>query len=241
LRVLHEVHPEEVLISRGQYRYLRGGQPTGQVEHWQITRLPNGQEVVRADVDGSQIPAGPHLLTHLQRRPDGRPEWLRLQYMKGDLLAAAQYQFEDAEVIVIRQEAGGHRRQDKVEIAANYVVDYHPVIAHDYVWRGYPATAGGKAWSIPVFSPDLWALGGDVLSGRALRFAVTPLAPETCEVPAGRFEAARCYKVILSDSVLAMAWYDSAGIPLRWHYPDKGYDFVLVEYTRGPQSIGSGG
>jgi hypothetical protein len=231
--VLHEIRPEEALLSQGTYHYLRSGEPTGQVETWRISHLPNGQEVVRADVDGSKIPGGPHLLTHLQRRVDGRPEWLRLQYMKADRVAAAQYQFEDAEVVIYRQEAGEPRRQDKLEIAANYVVDYHPVIAHDYVWRGYPANAEGKAWSIPVFSPDLWAREGDVLSGRSLRFTVTPLVPEACEVPAGRFEGALCFKVILSDGVLAMAWYDEVGTPLRWLYPEKGYDFVLVEYERG--------
>lgn len=233
MRVLHEIHPDEAVVSRGQYRYLRGGLATGQIENWLITRLTDGTEVVRADVDGSAIPMGPNLLTHLHRSAMGRNQWLRLQYLKGDFVAAAQYNFEPAQVVIFRQTAGEYRRQGMIEIAEDYAVDYHPVIGHDYVWRGYPARAEGKALSIPVFSPDLWGLGDEALDGRALRFMVTPLASEPCEVPAGRFEDALRFKILLSDGVLAMAWYDSMGVPLRWWYPEKGYDFVLAQYERG--------
>lgn len=232
MRVLHEPTPEEVVEARGEYQYLRGGQPTGQVESWSISHTPDGQQIVRADVDGRSIPGGPSLLTHLQRGPQGQATWLRLRYEKPEFSAAAQYEFETAEVKIIRQAYEQPRRQDLLEIAANYVIDYHPVIAHDYVWRGYPATAEGQPWSIPVFSPDLWAAGDEVLSGRALRFMVTPLAAETCRVPAGDYHDALSFQVVLSDGVTAMAWYDDSGIPIRWYYPDKGYDFVLVKHVR---------
>ena len=52
MRVLHPIRPEEKLVSRGRYRYLIDGEPTGDLESWQITRLPNGDEFVRADLDG---------------------------------------------------------------------------------------------------------------------------------------------------------------------------------------------
>jgi hypothetical protein len=236
---LHQVHPDEVVEAQGEFQYLRGGQPTGQMEHWMITRLPNGSQVVRAEIDGSGMtPSGPNLLTHLHRNAERKDHWLRLQYTKGDFCAAAQYNFEPAQVVIFRQMAGESRRQNMVEIADSYVVDYHPVIAHDYVWRGYPARAQGSAISIPVFSPDLWASDEAVLDGRALRFTITPLAPEPLEVPAGKFQALR-YKVILSDGVLAMGWFDEAGIPLRWWYPEKGYDFILTRYHRSASTPGA--
>jgi hypothetical protein len=230
MHLLHEVQPDETPVCRGQYSYLRGGKPTGQTETWQITRLPGGAEITRVEVKGSDDAT--NLLTHLQRDPDGRPEWLRLRYERGEAVAAAQYTFEEAVVHVARQAEGHLRRQEVLDIAAGYEVDYHSVIAHDYVWRGYPRHARGKPWAIPIVSPDLWTGGEEILTGRVLRFNVEPLEDETCTVPAGTFEEARRFEVTLSDGVQAVAWYDEFGITLRWHYPDKDYDFTLVTYTR---------
>ncbi len=228
MRLLHAIRPEETLVCRGQYRYLDHGEPTGQVETWQISRLPNETEIVRASIEGPGI----NLLTHLQRNSDGRPTWLRLIFEQGELYAAAQYTFEDAAVQVARQSEGQPRRQDVVEIATRYEVDYHPVIAHDYVWRGYPDHARGQTWAIPIFSPNLWSEGPERLVGRALRFSVEPVEEGPCGTSLGEFENARRYEIILSDGVQALAWYDEYGIPLRWTYPEKSYDFVLVDYER---------
>ncbi len=233
MRVLHPIGSNEVPVCRGAYHYLKDGQPTGHVEHWQITRLPTGGEIVRADVDGREAEGAPSLITHLQRYPDGRPEWLRLRYHSATVNAAAQYTFEPAAIRIARRAEGVERRLEMVEIAANYGVDYHPVIGHDYVWRSYPASAEGNALLVPIFSPDLWAEGISVLIGRALRFSILPSEAETCQTPAGVFEGARKFQVTLSDGVRSIAWYDDYGVPLRWTYPDKGYDFVLSAYIRG--------
>lgn len=232
MRLLHEVGPEETLVCRGEYHYLRGGQPTGQVEIWQITSLPSGELTVRADIEGGGSANPVNLLTHLQRNVGGRPEWLRIRYERGDFVAAAQYTFQKATVVVARQAENHPRRQENIDIAENYEVDYHAVIAHDYVWRGYPRHARGRSWAVPIISPDLWVDGYDVLGGRVMRFNVQPLDNDTCEVPAGTFEDVRHYEVMLSDGVRALGWYDDLGVPLRWHYPDKDYDFVLVAYVR---------
>jgi hypothetical protein len=232
VRVIHDPRADETVVCRGTYQYLRQGKSTGLVEHWTVSRLPDGHEIVRADVDARAVPGATSLLTHFQRRPDGSHQWLRVRLERPGFSAAAQYDFDTAEVKVYRQSFGSSRQEDMVLIAENYVIDYHPVIAHDYVWRGYPAQAEGQPWSIPVFSPELWAADTDVLAGRALRFTVTPLSPEPCVTPAGDFECAMQFKILLSDGVLAVAWYDDDGIPLRWQYPDKGYDFVLVAYIR---------
>jgi hypothetical protein len=231
MRILHDPTPDEILICQGQYQYLRQGTPTGLIEHWSISRLPNGSEIVRADVDARAVSGAASLLTHFQRKPNGMHEMLRMRIERANFSAAAQYDFDTAEVKTFRQGAGQIRRESLLEIAAKYVVDYHPVIAHDYVWRGYPAEAEGNAWSIPVFSPELWASDDEVLTGRALRFKVTPLPADICHVPAGEFDSPLRFEVLLSDGVRALAWYDVHGVPLRWLYPDKSYDFVLTSYS----------
>jgi hypothetical protein len=65
-----------------------------------------------------------------------------------------------------------------------------------------------------------------------VRFTVRPLAPGACSVPAGEFEEARHFAITLDDGVEALAWFDEPGIPLRWYYPAKEFDFILVDYTR---------
>ncbi len=237
MRVLHPLRAEETLLGRGRYRYLRSGKPTGDVETWYLTRLPDGSEVVRADLDARKS-NGMSLVTHLHRPSVGCPNWLRLRYFGGGLNTAAQYSFEEDSVRVARMTSDFRRQQEVVELAAGYVVNYHLVISSDYVWRGYPAGASGESRLIPVFSPDLWAEGDRILTGRALRVSIQPLEPETCLTPAGRFEGAQVYAVSFDDGVEATAWYDQQGMPLRWHYPAKGYEYVLIAYETG-DSLGT--
>lgn len=220
------------MICKGEYRYMRTGKPTGHRELWQITHLPNGAEIVRAEVAGDGDNGSVSLLTHLQRRASGELEWLRLRRDLGEGLAAAQYTFDEDTVKVIRQAESQPRRQETVEVAKGYAVDYHPVIAHDYAWRVYPAHARGKTWSVPVFSPDLWAEPAEALSGRSLRFNIKPLGAEDVSTPLGDFEQVRAFEIGLNDGVMALVWYDEFGVPLRWQFPDKAYDFVLVAYER---------
>ena len=108
MRVLHPVHSKEKLVSRGRYQYLIDGEPTGDIETWQVTRLPNGDEVVRADLDGREA-SGASLITHLVRGKDGQPRWLRLRFQSEDINAAAQYTFEKATVRAARVAEGQPR------------------------------------------------------------------------------------------------------------------------------------
>jgi hypothetical protein len=232
VRVLHAIRPDETLVCRGEYLYLQGGEPTGDHETWLVTHLPDGHEIIRSDIDGRKG-TGASLITHQVRTAAGRPEWLRLRFRTQEVNAAAQYTFEPASVRTARLADSFTQRQGLVEIAAHYVVDYHAVIGHDYVWMGYPEDAEGETRAIPIFSPNLWAEGDDLLSGRALRFSITPLDPEPCLVPAGSFDNTSHFSIRLNDGVEALAWYDKMGIPLKWEYPEKGYTFVLNAYRRG--------
>ncbi len=232
MRLLHEIGPDETLVCKGEYQYLKAGKPTGQTEQWQITHLPNGKEIVRTDISGHNSIGPTQLLTHLQRAADGRPEWLRMRWERADNKAAAQYTFDEAGVKLARQSENHSRRQEVLDIAQGYAVDYHPVIGHDYVWRAYPAHARGKPWAIPVFCPDLWAAGDEILGGRALRFNIKPLGGEGLSTVLGDFEQVRFFEVLMNDGVRAQGWFDEFGVPLRWAYPDKRYDFTLVTYSR---------
>ena len=165
MRLLHEITPDETLVAKGEYQYLVKGVPSGQRELWQISRLPDGSEIVRADISSTTSENSPNLLTHLLRDGDGNLQWLRIRYGKGELTAAAHYTFEEDVVKGFRQAEGELRRQDTIDIAIGYEIDFHTVIAHDYVWRGYPKHARGRETAIQVFSPDLWA-DGDILIGR---------------------------------------------------------------------------
>lgn len=224
MRVIHDPTPDEQIIAQGRYDYLRHGTPTGLVEYWTISAAPDGKEIVRADVDARAVNGAASLITHLLRNADGRNQYLRMRLERPGFSAAAQYDFDTAEVKIFHQTFGHVKHERLLEIAARYGVDYHPVIAHDYVWRSYPAEAEGNPWSIPVFSPELWTPREEmVLDGRALRFMVAPLPAEPCEIPAGAFDCALFFQITLSDGVRASAWYDEHGIPLRWLYPDKSW------------------
>jgi hypothetical protein len=237
MQILHAISPDERLVSWGRYRYLADGAPTGDVESWQVTRLPGGTEIVRVDLDGQQA-RGARLVAHLQRGADGRPEWLRMRYHRADVNAAAHYTFEKALVREARVEASGWRRLAEIEIATGYVVDYHAVIAYDYVWRGYPPDAGREPRRVAVFTPDLWAEGDGLLRGRALRFDIEPLALEPCDTPAGTFRQALPFSLRYADGTTARIWYDRHGTPLRMRFPQRKLEAVLANYQTGPNGGG---
>lgn len=230
MRVLHAIRSEENLVSRGQYRYLVDGESTGDVESWQVSRLPSGEEIVRADLDGRRA-SGASLITHFVRHKDGSPDWLRMRFHVDGVNAAAQYTFDEASVRIARTADNIGQQIDIVDLPAGYVVDYHTMISQDYVWRGCKEGIS-EPRMVPLFSPDLWAEGEKMLRGRALRFEGHALPPETCSVPAGEFANAQHFSIRFEDGVVAKAWYDEHGTPLRWFFPARSYNFVLEQYTR---------
>src|SRR5689334_18082487 len=139
MRMIHDPSPDETLVAQGRYNYLRQGAPTGLIEYWSLSQLPDGREIVRADVDARAVRGATSLLTHLLRDTDGKNVWLRLRLERPGFAAAAQFDFDTAEIKMYRQAHGQVKKEGLLEIAARYGVDYHPVIAHDYVWRSYPS------------------------------------------------------------------------------------------------------
>jgi hypothetical protein len=230
MRLIHPIHPDEELIAWGRYRYLAGGQQVGR-EAWQVSTLPDGGRIVRADVEG-RLEGEASLVAHLKQNGSGDPQWLRLRYRTDELNAAGQYIFEEATIQVARAVQGHMRQLETVEIARDYVIDYHAVITGNYVWRGYPPDGDGETRLVPVFSPDLWRSDEDALIGRALRVGIQPLPRSRCETPALTLEDARCFKVRYDDDRDAVVWFDKHGVPLRWHQPGLDYDCVLEVYRR---------
>ncbi len=232
MQMLHELHPREKKVCRGEYRCLVGGLEIDYAESWLVTRLPNGQQVIRAEVRGDSGGEQAHLLTHMVRDADELPTWLRMRYGRGALGGAVQYTFRPATVQIARQTWGLRPWQEVVDIAEGYEIDYPPIIGRDYVWRAYPPNEQMEVRSLPVFSPDLWTDEARLLTGRTLRYNVRLEPDSGCVVPAGQFRHAEHFKLTLSDGERAEAWYDEEGVPLRWLYPDKDYDFVLTVYER---------
>ncbi len=231
MRTIHSIHLSEQVIAKGAYEYVVSGKPNGCIETWQITQLPDGQTVVRADVDASSMDGGgSHMVSHMVFSDRGDPAWLRVRYGDANLGNAAQYTFNKATVQIVRKPAGYGVRQEVVDIAEDYGIDYPPVIGHDYPWRRYGVREPSSMRAIPIFSPDFWEEGGSNLTGRVVRFRITPMGTAPCEVPAGLFEEAARFDVVTDDGVKAQAWFDEQGIPLRWVYPDKGYEFILRHY-----------
>lgn len=75
----------EKQIASGQFRYELDGEPTGAVESWRLTAVPDGFEVLRVDLDARQAESGNSYVYHLVRRKDGTPERLGIRFWGSDL------------------------------------------------------------------------------------------------------------------------------------------------------------
>lgn len=234
MRFLQEIDAEETVVCRGEYQYFQNETPSGEVESWQITRLPDGSEFVRSDMKCRQPRRS--LLTHLQRDKKGVPELLRLRYRHEETVAAAEYTFDKAGVKIERQTRGLHRRRETVDVASGYQVDYQAAVGFDFIWRGYPRHARGKSWSIPVFRPELDAEEDEMLAGHSFRLSVQPVDADTIRTPAGIFKVEHHFQITTPDDLQMLAWYGQAGILLRWYDSANKRDILLVKYEQsGPK------
>ncbi len=75
----------EKQIASGQFRYELDGEPTGAVESWRLTAVPDGFEVLRVDLDARQAESGHSYVYHLVRRKDGAPERLGFRFWGSSL------------------------------------------------------------------------------------------------------------------------------------------------------------
>jgi hypothetical protein len=231
MRALRPVAQQETLVCWGTYHYFKERQPTGLAEEWTFHRLSDGTEIVRADVDARKVPDTPDVLTHYVRSPEGRPQELILQYRKGSLYAKATYTFHRGHVELVRDVADHSTRRETIEVAANYIVDYHAVVARDYAWRGYPDYMEGRTYAAPIFRVTVETEEvSDLLSGVALRVDVQPLEAASLTIPPGAYTDVRRYEVAVPDGTQAVGWYDEHGTLLRWSWAAQGYEYVLMRY-----------
>ena len=107
-------------------------------------------------------------------------------------------------------------------------MEYHAVISHIDIWRSLARDAGNRH-TRSVFSPDLWQPDELMLRGRALICLVKTARVEPLEIPAGEYATTHRVPLVMADGVSVEAWYDKQGIPLRWSYPEKGYDIFLTD------------
>ncbi len=234
MRFLQEIDAEETVVCRGEYQYFQNETPSGETESWQITKLPDGSEIVRSDMTCRQPRRS--LLTHLQRGKDGVAESLRLRYRHEEIVAAAEYTFDSAGVKIERQAKGLTRRRETIDVASGYQVDYQAAVGLDFIWRGYPSHARGKSWSIPVFRPDFKAEEDEILAGQSLRLSVKPVEAETIRTPAGVFKVGHHFLITTPDDLKILAWYGQAGMLLRWYDSANKRDILLVKYNQsGPK------
>lgn len=229
-QIIHPLREGEKVLNQGSYLYIQHGRDSGYVERWMSSSLPGGGQTIRAEIDGSRAD-GFMLASHLQLNADQKAMWLRLRFGKDRFTSNAQYTFQDDSIKIARQPEGHPVQQEVVDIASNYVLEYPPIIGHRYPWTGYRREEPAETLALPIFSPDVWIPGAERMTGRAVRFRVTPQGPSECRVPAGLFSEALAYSIETDDGVRAEAWYDEAGTPLRWLYPDKDYESVLAEYS----------
>lgn len=224
MRRLHPVSHPEQMVAQGEYVYLRDGQPTGTVEEWELTRLPDGSRIYRVEVGASDE------LWHLILAPDRRPDRLQVRLREeGGRRFDATYTFFDDEVMI----AGGQVRErpvkNFVDLPPGFGLLWVPMAGRELSLLAYDPDAGDPQ-TVMLYVMHQRSPEEDWLSARPVRFAVERLGRDTLEVLAGSFEAE---KVRLTVPGLAdqQGWFDRHGTVLQWQSGDQT-QAVLSRYRR---------
>lgn len=93
MRLLLSEQAYEISVASGQFRYERDGQPTGAVEHWRLTHTPQGDRIIRVDLDG-RASSGDSYLYHWVCDPAGAPVNLRFRFFNAAWQVSGQVLFE---------------------------------------------------------------------------------------------------------------------------------------------------
>jgi hypothetical protein len=212
------------MVAQGEYVYLRDGRPTGTVEAWELTRLPDGGRIYRAEVgDG----AG---LWHLMLAPDGRPD--RLQARLRDEVGRrfdATFTFFDDEVMVAAGQVGKRPLKDFVELPSGFGLVWLPFAGREPALTGCgPEVIGLQPavlyWMRRRSPKDGW------LRAEAVECTVERAGRGMLEVPAGSFEAE---EIVFAGPGMAgqRAWFGRHGTVLQWQ-SDGQPQTLLSRYWR---------
>lgn len=224
MRRLHPVTHREQMVTQGEYVYLSDGEPTGTVEAWELTQLPDGSRIYRAEVgDGVG-------LWHLMLAPDGRPD--RLQARLRDEVGRrfdATYTFFGYEVLVAGGQVGKRAVREAVVLPAGCGLLWVPFAGRE------PGLLGCGSDENDMQPAVLYVLRRRSPQEGWLRAEAAVCSVERAgrgmvEVPAGSFEAE---EVVFAGPDMAgqRAWFGRHGTMLQWQL-DGQPQALLSRYRR---------
>lgn len=142
--IIHE-QPFEKPLMAGTYRYERDDRPTGAVEKWRLTAVPDGYQFLRVDLDARAAASGHTYLYHALVDPEGQVERLKYRFWTqdaGGLQVAGDLVLESDSVSATRT-VNGKETEQVLALPKGYRF-WFPSVAGLYFagWRGNdPKTA----------------------------------------------------------------------------------------------------
>lgn len=223
--IIHE-QPTETLLAAGAYRYEQDGRPTGAVESWRLTRVADGYEALRVDLDARDAPSGHTYLYHYVRQTNGRPERLTYRFW-GQAAPLGKLNVEGTLIFSETDAVGTHGLNGQTtEISLTLPAGYT-------VW--FPSVAGlGLAAGAPGRNPKAGvtlqnAIGGtETLRPRLVAFDTMMLITDTVDVQvAGRTLPAVPVQITW-EAQRRIVVRDTRGWPLTMSCIDAAYQLTLT-------------
>lgn len=223
MRRLHPVSHHEHVVARGEYTYLQDGDPTGTVEEWELTRLPDGSRIYRVEIGGTG-------LWHLIVAPDGRPDRLQVR-LRDDTGRRfdATYTFFDQEVLVSGGQVGKRPEKGAVELPPDCGLVWAPFAGRELALARHDPKAGALQ-AVTLYLMRQQSPDDGWLSARPARCSVERVGSAVLEVPAGSFGTE---EVMFAAPRLTeqRGWFDERGTVVQWQSGEQ-IQAVLSRYRR---------
>lgn len=229
MRFIIKEQPYEKIVAAGQYRYELDGIPTGAVESWRVTGVPDGYQFLRVDLDAREAESGHSYLYHAVLNPDEQVERLKYRFW-GDGLEIVGDVVLDDEAVTATRKVNGTDYDQVLDLPKRYRF-WFPSVAglHFAGWRG-----GDPKTAVTLNSH----IGGpDTLAVQVVPFDYHMLITDTMEMEmAGQLRKYVPHKLTWNDQQ-RIIWrsYDESGWPLGMVKMGKDYAVgltaVAVRYT----------